>query len=266
MKLIALGPNGTYSHLAALKVSPISEIDFVNSIPDGFELLRGKKHDAFVTPVENLIYGTIRETIDGLYENNFKIAGAISLPVHHALLSGSKSIKKIFSHNQALNQCRKFLQKNYKNAELISCNSTAIACQKADGEKNSAAIAPETIVAWHPKLNIIAKNIEDDRKNRTTFLIISDSFSLLNEKTTSIIIEPNADESGILLAILKIFKSAKINLSKIESRPNRKNLGFYLFFIDFEGDFRQPKIARLLKKLENSRAVKKLKILGSFTT
>lgn len=265
MKLIVLGPNGTYSHLAASKKFPHATVDFVDSITQGFELLKKHEHDAFIAPVENLIHGTVRETIDGLYENKLKIEGAISLPIKHSLLGKTSKIKKIYSHNQALNQCRNFLEKNYKNVELISCNSTAQACEKAMQENFSAAIANDSILRWYQKLKLIKNKIEDNHKNKTIFFVISQNYSLLNEKFSSIVIEPNLDESGILFEILKIFKKRKINLSKIESRPNRKAIGSYLFYMDFEGDFRAPKIEKVLNKVKNSKVVKKLTVLGSYS-
>lgn len=264
MKLIALGPAGTFSHLAALKVSPLAEVTFVSSLREGFDLLKNRKHDGLIAPVENILHGTVRETLDHLYASRFKIGGAVNLPIRHSLLAkNANEIKKIFSHSQALNQCQKFLARKYPAAELIPCNSTAQACKWAEKTKFAAAIAHESCRQWYPKLQTAAKNIHDDNKNSTKFLLIGDDYSLLNEKFTAIAIEPKADAKGVLLAILKICKS--VNLSKIESRPNRDSLGNYIFFIDFSGDFREAKIQKMLTKLTRSPVVKKLRVFGGYS-
>lgn len=264
MKLIALGPAGTFSHLAAIKVSPWADITFVSSLRAGFDLLKNRKHDGLIAPVENILHGTVRETLDHLYASQFKICGAVNLPIKHSLLAAKpKTIKQIYSHSQALNQCQKFLARKYPTAELIPCNSTAQACHMAEKTKFAAAIAHESCREWYLKLQTVAKNIQDDNKNSTKFLLIGDDYSLLNEKFTAIAIEPKADAKGVLLAILKICKS--VNLSKIESRPNRDNLGNYIFFIDFAGDFREAKIQKMLAKLTRSPVVKTLRIFGSYS-
>lgn len=264
MKIICLGPEGTYSHHATLQYDSHAEITFVKTISEGFEIMSQGKHDALIVPAENMIHGTVRETLDNLYDYPFKISNSITLPIKHALMAPSKTINTIYSHPQALNQCRKYLQKKYPTCELIATTSTAQACKKAMRSKNAGAIAHKSNSVLFPKLQIIADNIQDFSKNKTLFFVISDSYNLINQKHTATIIVPHADASGLLFNILKEFKKGRINLTKLESRPQRSNLGSYMFFIDFQGDFREKSIAKTLTKIAKLAAVKQVKILGSY--
>ncbi|MBU2523766.1 prephenate dehydratase [Patescibacteria group bacterium] len=264
MKILCLGPEGTYSHLAAKKFDNKAEITFVNYILDGFEKMGTGKYDAFLAPAENMIAGSVRETEDALFDYNFIISGSITIPIHHSLLAKSTRITKIYSHIQGINQCRKFIQNKYPKAQIITASSTAKACETAKKEPNSAAIANKVNLDYYPKLKEIHKNIEDYKNNKTKFYVISNNYALTNQKNSAIIVVPRQDSSGLLFKILKAFKKSKINLTKIESRPMRTQIGNYMFYIDFEGDFREKKIAKTLNKLNKSKLIKEIIVLGSY--
>jgi prephenate dehydratase len=181
-------------------------------------------------------------------------------------------IKIVSSHLQALSQCKKYLHKNFSNAEKEAVSSTGAAIQKllAANDKSIAVIAP-AIAAHDPKLKVLATNIADEEENETTFVAIKKGGLSLTQSTlksddtthkTFIAFYFSANAPGTLFTVFQDFANAKINLTKIESRPTQKSFGDYIFYLDFNGHISDPNIQKTLQLV--SQKVAELRILGSY--
>ncbi|MBT4916963.1 prephenate dehydratase [Candidatus Peregrinibacteria bacterium] len=277
--IATLGPKNTYSHLAAQKYLEKKKLKtplyFAKTIDEIFELTESGKVKEGIAPIENKLHGTVRETLDGLFLKKVHISESISIPINHALIAHPHAkpsdIKFVISHSQALNQCKKYLKKHFPKAELKAYSSTAAAVRKLliSNSKNFAAIAP-AIAAHQTSLKILAEGIQDEKENSTTFLIVNKGEQKLAKKTdpkaaqsqTSIAFYFKADSPGSLFSVFKDFADAKINMTKIESRPTKAHFGDYIFFLNFEGSIYHPKINKTLQKI--AKKVARLKVLGSY--
>lgn len=195
---------------------------------------------------------------------DLKISGEIITPIDHCLLvnkgSSIDDITDVYSHSQALAQCREFLSK--LNVQSHYAISTANAAKSIIGNSNMAAIGNYKSAELYD-LDILAKGIQDTDNNETRFVIISkeDPEPSENDKT-SIIFSIYEDNPGELHKILGLFVKENVNLTKIESRPSKKGLGKYLFYVDFYGHRKNPNISNILDKIDENTAF--LKIIGSY--
>lgn len=247
-----LGPPGTYSHKAALVFD--DSIRFYKSVPAVAEGIAKNEVGSGVLPIENSIEGSVNATLDALTENDLYITAEVELNVRHALLSSSSSFIEIVSHPQALAQCRVFLRENYPDVELRSVESTAKGAEEARENPEIAAIARPELA--DDKLEVIETDIQDT-ESRTRFVKLEKNPKKNGEKTT-IVVRPEEDRPGLLYDILEVFKERNINLTRLESRPSRKELGEYIFHIDFIDGY----VDDILEELEDS--VKNVDYLGSY--
>lgn len=263
MIIAALGPKGTYSHMAAMKYSKNAKIIFCEYISDAFELARQKKADMAIVPIENSLNGSVYETLDALYSNELRIISELTIPINHCLLSKTKNYKKIISHPQAIGQCLKFL-KTKKGIETINSSSTANAAMQASEDKSLAAIGNELMAKIYG-LKIIKKNISDSNLNQTKFLAISKNPKTHPKKEkckTYMALFTKKDRPGLLFDILSVFRLLNINLTKIESRPSKKKMGQYIFYIEFAGRTDDEEIKKAINHLK--KIVSEAKIFGSY--
>jgi len=286
--IAVLGPINTFSDIAAKKYesslgTPLSKA-YAGSIYDIFEMVENGHVKYGIVPLENLLNGTVRETFDELLRANVHIINKISLDIRHALVALPKVDKKnldtIASHGQAIQQCRNFLKKNFPHARRIATPSTIAAYEAIISEKDlhTAAIIPEQ-VANELNCNILASNIGDKTENRTTFVIIKRGKTPQNAPRksasnkpgkgtkkqrygTSIAFYFGKDKPGTLFKVFEDFAKEKINLTRIESRPSRKDLGNYIFYLDFEESLYSAKTRKVLKKMLTK--VAKIKVLGTY--
>lgn len=265
-----LGPQGTFTHQAALEFFPKSGSKFIpcKNIIEIFENIEKKILNYGVIPIENSLQGTVRETLDLLIEKNLMIYGEIELRIIQNLIgfkgATSSQIEKIYSHPQAFAQTRSWLKTNLPNAELINVNSTAEAVKiiKDKKQESIAAIGTSFAANFH-ELKIIYSNIEDNPSNFTRFLIISDKENKIKKgKIKTSIIYVTKHIPGALYNVLELFANANINLLKIESRPRRKGRWEYIFLMDFEGDKEDPQIQKVIEQMKQN--VIWYKILGSY--
>jgi chorismate mutase/prephenate dehydratase len=265
IKVAYLGPEGTFTHLAAMKkFGEKAKYIPVKTIDEVFKEVEKKRADYGVVPVENSIEGIVTHTLDVFLESDLKIISEISLEIHHYLLSREKSIKrikKIYSHPQAIAQCRNWIGENLPDAEIYETESTISAVKKVIKEKNAAAIASEIASSMY-NLNIIAERIEDFRENITRFLVIGNEFAEKTGNDKTSILFSIKDRVGALHDILSYFKEEKINLTKIESRPSKKKAWEYVFFVDFIGHKDDINVKKALRNVEKSSIF--LKVLGSY--
>jgi prephenate dehydratase len=277
-----------------------AEFRYFADIEDAFLAAVHGKSDISIVPVENSIEGSVGVTLDLLFEEETVIVGEIVVKIEHCLLSksGSEKIRIILSHPQGLAQCRHFLKKHFPEAELRSTGSTSHAARLAGEFEEMAAIAsPEAAECYG--LKILLSNIQDQKENYTRFIVLKSgkkaSFaqascasdakrelqsgpesgyefhseletgsekSSLSACKTSLVVYLEKDRPGALYEILGAFAKRKVNLTKIESRPSKKELGDYYFYIDFEG---QASDALIKDALEDIKVkVDTLKILGSY--
>ncbi len=267
-----LGPENTFSHLAAQKFFPKEKsLVFFRTIPEMFLTFEKKKVQNVFLPVENKIHGTVGETLDGLFESSGKIQAMFSLPIHLTLagLHGSKlkKIQKISSHPQALAQCSDVLKKILPHAELVPASSTAIALHEILKKSDPChAVICATQAAQNMGLNILATDISNTQENETRFILLSHEkdkiLSASSKFQSSVVFYFDHDSPGSLASVLSDFSGANINLTKIESRPAGRNFGEYLFFLDFEGKIYNDAVQEVLTKVEHKVAM--LKVLGSY--
>lgn len=270
MTIAYFGPEGTYTQAAALKhFGHAVATRPLNAINDVFrEVESGAAHYG-VVPVENSTEGVVNHTLDMFMQSPLKICGEVDIPVHHNLLStldDAAKIKKIYSHQLSLAQCREWLDNNMPGVERIAVSSNGeaarLAVQLAEkGEEGVAAIAG-VIAADLYGLNVLQANIEDHPDNTTRFLVIGNHETPPsgNDKTSLLVSTMN--KPGALSSLLEPFASHDVSMTRIESRPSRVTLWDYVFFIDIEGHMEDEKLASALTDLKKESSM--LKILGSY--
>lgn len=260
-----LGPEGTYSHAAALKhfgyainCHPLSSID------DVFREVEAGKTNFGVVPIENSTEGMISNTLDDFVDSTLKVCGEVSLRIHHHLLAKADNlneIKRVYSHQQSLAQCRKWLAANLSHAEQVNVSSNAEAARRASEDPTTAAIAGEQAGELYDLVSVVS-NIEDDSNNTTRFLVIGNiETSATGDDKTSIMVS-SQNEAGALYELLAPLARHNISMSKIESRPSRGGLWEYVFFLDLDGHVSEPAIAEVLEEIGQQAVM--LKLLGSY--
>jgi chorismate mutase/prephenate dehydratase len=264
LKISYLGPEATFTHLAALKKFG-SSVEYIpaNTISDVFINVEQDITDYGVVPVENSMEGAITHTLDMLVDSPLKICAQIQLSVSHNLLSKYKKerIKRVYSNPQVFAQCRLWLKTNLPHAEQIEVSSTSRAAEICTHERNSACIASR-LAAEVYKLNIIAKGIEDIRHNITKFLVVGKNDVPPTGKDKTSIVFSVKDKVGALHTMLFPFKKYGINLTKIESRPSKKKAWDYYFFIELEGHIQDKNVSKAFNELGKQATY--LRVLGSY--
>ncbi len=264
-----LGPEHTNTHLAALKrFGRRATYVHAPTIDDVFQLVEREQADYGVVPIENSLEGAVTHTLDRFIDfkkSPVTIHGEVEQQIHHFLVTHPgtipKDIRLVFSHPQALAQCRKWLSQHLPYAHLRETNSTADAINSLLHERNTthAAIGRQELAKEY-KLSALC--IPDDRENKTRFLIIGLSFAKCGARNKTSILMALKDRPGALYDALMPFKRNRINLTKIESRPSKRKAWEYLFFIDLEGHVSEPRVNRALKTLGQSTSM--LRVLGSY--
>ncbi|NEO99072.1 MAG: prephenate dehydratase [Symploca sp. SIO2E9] len=268
-----LGPPGTYTEAAALAYVGTLAIDKGFSSPlcpypsiaqTLSSVVQGKANLA-VVPVENSIEGSVTVTLDLLWQlDQLKIQKALVLPVKHALLSRSSTlaaIKTICSHPQALAQCQGWLERFLPSVQLIPTNSTTEALKHLDQDLSLGAIASHRAAQLY-KLPILASGINDHPENCTKFWVLGLQPAKIGSHT-SVAFSLAANVPGVLVKPLQVFAARGINLSRIESRPTKRSLGEYLFFIDLEAHASKASVQAALSELASYSEI--LKVFGSYS-
>lgn len=226
------------------------------------------KVDKGIVPIENSIEGSVNVTLDMLtFEASLFIEREIIVPVRHNLVApkGLKmsEIVEVLSHPQATAQCRRYLDKNLRGVPVLAANSTAEAVKQVAERKDKVAAIGPKLAADIYGLSILDGGIEDFKDNETRFVIVGrESAPRTGRDKTSVVCFIYEDRPGSLLQILQEFAYRYINLTKIQSRPTKKALGDYCFWMDMEGHLEDEIIASALKCLECK--LRKVKVLGSY--
>ena len=280
MKMGVLGPMGSYSEKAAKQWITEQEsknkvsLEYYNDISDTISAIVDRTVEIGVVPIENSIEGSVGITLDMLLENYLCIIGEIVVPIEHCLLSKGtlSNIKVILSHPQALAQCRQFIKTHFENAEIRTTGSTSHAAKLANEFSEMAAIASRESAKMYG-LDILIPNIQDRKENHTRFIVIeahdgkcaeiqTRSWSQKTGFKTSIIVYLKKDRAGALYELIGEFAKRDINLTRIESRPSKRELGDYIFYIDLEGHIGDANIKDALDNITSN--VGMLKMLGSY--
>jgi len=262
-----LGPEGTFSEQAARKYfqNPTTKLLPRPTIADVFTAVKEGKATYGVVPLENSLQGSERVTLDLLLQSNLKVRGEVDIRVVHNLIvkPGTKAedIRVILSHPQGLAQCRLFLEKHFHTVELRETNSTARAVELLKELKNAGAIGTE-MAAERYGMRILHRGIEDDPNNFTRFFILGSEDAAPTGRDKTSLIFSVKDEPGALYRVLEAFAARNINLTKVESRPERGKPWKYIFYLDFEGHRAEERSVEVLKDMA-ARCIF-VKTLGSY--
>lgn len=265
-----LGPQGTFTEEALLKLYNLNEIKLVPyaNISDILYAVQEKEVAEGIVPIENSIEGSVNVTLDLLiFQVNLKIAKEIIVNIDHNLLArkgvGISDMEKVYSHPHATAQCRRFLKENMPKVEFFATNSTAEAAKIVANSVEKCAAISTKLAAELYDLQILSKDIQDVKDNATRFVILDgEETEPTGFDKTSIVCFILQDRPGSLLEILQEFAERKINLTKLESRPTKRTLGDYCFVIDMEGHIKDENIMEALDIL--NKKLRKIKILGSY--
>ena len=269
MKKIAyLGPAGSFSEQAAIERCNSCEYVPVESIPMVASVVASGGADEGVVPIENSIEGAVTFTVDLLiHDSDLMITCETIVPIKQCLSAKDtvslEDIEVVFSHPQSLSQCREYLGRNLPQAELVASLSNSKAVEEMKNSLARAAAISSQRAANINNVVVLRTGIEDFSNNQTRFVILSRVDSLpTGDDKTSLCFEFHDDSPGILSNVLTEFASRGINLEKIESRPNKKRLGLYVFLLDIQGHKQDAPVLQAVEALKSQ--VGMLKILGSY--
>jgi prephenate dehydratase len=267
-----LGPTGTYAEAAAIVyTNKLARergqkvlLHPYPSITQTIQALAQGLADLAVVPVENSVEGSVSSTLDTLWQvPTLQIQHSLVLPISHALISCAKSfatIRTVYSHPQALAQCQGWLEQSLPSVELVSTNATTEALPYLEQDRTGAAIASPRAAEIY-NLPVLACPINDFPDNHTCFWVLG-----LESSTggghTSLAFSVPANVPGALVKPLSCFARRGINLGRIVSRPTKRSLGEYLFFVDLEADVREVSVQSALEEL--ATCTETLKIFGSY--
>ena len=269
-KVTHLGPAGTYTEMAARAFGGDAELIPLPSVAEVIDTVIRNDADMAVCAFENSIAGTVSiETIDLLLNPHFplNIYGEVVLDISHMLIGRDHldldTINTVFSHPSALAQCRQSLQSLVPQANQIELLSTTAAVEAAMADGASAAIAGD-LAAREFGAYILAREIGDEKHNATRFLVLSKdkTTSTGDDKTTLVFNTIDAESAGSLVNVLEIFAKRGINLTRIESRPTRRQLGTYIFSVDVQGHQSDENVAQALEEMEMKTSW--VNVLGSY--
>jgi len=266
-RLAYLGPPGTYSEEAALRYRPDAQLVPCASEPAVAAAVESGAADEGVLAIENSIEGPVTRTVDLLvHDTQLVIRAEIVLPIEHCLIArpGTEAagVTVIRAHPQALSQCRKFLERTFPQARQEAALSNAAAVQEVQDMSGGAAIASARAAELYGG-QVLVRGIQDNAHNRTRFVVLgpTDGASTGRDKT-SIAFSIQHDRPGTLVEVLHEFSDRAINLTKVESRPSREELGIYIFLIDLEGHRSDPAVAEALAAVQAKSFF--FRVLGSY--
>ncbi|MEA5509614.1 prephenate dehydratase [Crocosphaera sp. UHCC 0190] len=268
-----LGPTGTNAETAALAYAHWLKqaqgqkalLCPYPSIAQTLHSVAQKETKTAVVPVENSTEGSVATTLDTLWQlDRLKIQQELVLPITHAFFSRGtslKGVKTVYSHPQALAQCQQWLQQQLPTATLIPTNSTTEALQQINLDPTSGAIAaPRAAKLYH--VPILVNLINDYPDNCTRFWVMTLAPTPTVCSRISLAFSVSENVPGSLMKPLQVFAERRLNLSRIESRPTKRSLGEYIFYIDIEGNIEDGLIAEALNELQHYTEV--IKIFGSY--
>ncbi|MEE8338437.1 MAG: prephenate dehydratase [Dehalococcoidia bacterium] len=267
-RLAHLGPRGTYTEAAAIAYDADAVLSPQPTVAAAVACVEAGEADAAVCAIENSVEGGVTETLDQLLRDDFalSISGEVVLPIRHALIGVAgidlAAVTAVYSHPQALAQCRERLRELVPNASAIAALSTASAIERAIAEPGALAIGSELAARLHDA-TVYARDIADAPGNETRFIVLTaDDHEPTGSDKTSIAFTTYHDRPGSLVDVLGQLSKRSLNMTRIESRPTREQLGTYVFLVDFEGHRAASDVADALEALAESTL--ELRVLGSY--
>lgn len=264
MTIAYLGPEATFTHQAAKKRFGAS-LNYAaqKTIADVFNEVSHQRADYGVVPIENSTEGVVTHTLDMFIDSELKIVAQIVMPIEHCLIGNLKrsEIEVLYTHPQALAQCRGWIMQNLPQAEIIESSSTTRAAQKVSETPKAAAIA-SALAAQTYGLEILESSLQDNPSNVTRFFVLGRKCSPPTASDRTSLMFSLRHEVGALHTALRIFQKHDLNLTKIESRPSKRKAWEYIFFVDFVGHFDKPPTSNAIEELRECCHF--MKILGSY--
>lgn len=267
-RIAYLGPPGTFTEDAALLYDPTAQLLPFPSIAAVASAVDTGMAVEGVVPIENSLEGSVPATLDLLiHEASLVLRHELALSVDHYLLVKpgvqASEVKVLFSHPQALGQCRRFIDRCFPKVEMMAALSTATAVEEMMAcPQPAAAIAAKRAAALYGA-EILARSIQDNASNVTRFVVLAhNDHEPTGFDKTSLCFSVQEDRPGALCEILLEFAERRINLAKIESRPSKESLGKYIFLVDLEGHREDPVVKEALEAIRAKVAM--FKVFGSY--
>ena len=264
-----LGPPGTFTEAAALLYAPQAELVPFSSPAAIAQAVSSGVTDEGIVAIENSLEGAVPDTLDLLiHESRLAIRHEVVIPIVHCLLvkPGTKveDVAVIFSHPQALGQCRRFIERCFPTAQPMAALSTAAAVEQMAEHGDAAAIGTHRAAEIY-NVEVLAQGIQDGSNNETRFVVLADTdLGPTGDDKTSLCFGFTEDKPGVLVRVLQTFSSRGINLGKIESRPSKESLGKYIFLIDLDGHRQDPSVSAALEEVCAQSDPERFKIFGSY--
>ena len=265
LRVAYLGPRATFCHLAAMERFGLSaQLLAMRNIAEVFVEVEKGNADFGVAPVENSTEGVVSHTLDMFVDSPLLICGEVVVEAALHLLSKAPTlaeVRKIYSHPHGLAESRKWLERNAAQVPVVETSSTGAAAEIAASEPGAAAISSELAASLYD-LTVLHRRIEDHPNNLTRFLVVGKKSAPPTAEDKTSILFSIKDRVGALHRMLLPFAERRINLTKIESRPSKKKVWEYVFYVDFEGHASEPRVQEALARLQEDCIF--LKVLGSY--
>lgn len=264
-----LGPAGTFTEAAALQYAPKANLIPCPTITAVSAAVVTGNAEEGVVPIENSLEGPVNDTLDLLiHETSLFIRRELVLAIEHCLLvkpgTREADIRTIYSHPQALAQCRRFIETHFPETAPLAALSTGAAAESVthNNEKTAAAIGTLRAAELYD-LEVLAKGIQDNPSNDTRFVVLGHTdHAPTGDDKTSLGFSFDDDRPGLLFSVMGEFAKRGINLAKVESRPTKQSLGRYVFLIDLDGHRDDPEVKQALDFVRKQSSM--LKIFGSY--
>lgn len=266
-RLAYLGPPGTFTEEAARRYQASADLLPCSSEGAVASAVESGEADEGVLAIENSLEGSVTRTLDALiHETQLAIRHELILPIEHCLIlrpgMTAEDVEAIYSHPQALSQCRKFIEQRFPHARQEAALSTVSAVEEIMTVAGGAAIGSARAAVLH-HAQVLERGIQDNPQNKTRFVVLGQTDSEpTGRDRTSIAFTVAHDRPGTLVGVLHEFSDRKINLTKIESRPSREELGIYIFLVDLEGHRAEPAVAEALAAVQAKAHF--FRLLGSY--
>ena len=259
------GPAGTFTHMAALSVFGLA-VRYLEAttMPGVFDAVTRGNAAFGVAPIENSTEGAVTFTLDAMLESSLMIRSEVVLDISQCLIGQHAEIgriQRVYSHPQALAQCKNWLIQNMPHAQLVVSPSTSLAAREAAADDAAAAVSSR-LAAELSGLVVIREGIQDRAQNATRFVVIAEEDAPPTGRDKTSLVFSTRHERGALKHVLEIFEEQGVNLTRIESRPAKGKLWEYVFFTDLEGHRSEPAIAHAIEKLTAESAM--VRVLGSY--
>ncbi|MDS4040971.1 MAG: prephenate dehydratase [Candidatus Competibacter sp.] len=265
LQIAFLGPEGTFTQAAALKHFGKS----IHSIPlraidEVFREVEAGSADYGVVPVENSTEGVVNHTLDMFLQSPLRICGEVQMRINHHLITRAtdlKAVRRVYSHRQSLAQCREWLDVNLPRVEQIEVGSNGEAVLRVREEAVAAAIAGQCAADIYD-LPTLVRNIEDEPNNTTRFLIIGTQPIAPSGDDKTALLVASLNRPGALFKLLEPLARNNVSMNRIESRPSRRGMWDYVFFIDLDGHAQDEPVAAALAELREQASL--FRVLGSY--